>query len=751
MWAWGYNNYGQLGNGTTATSLVPVRVGSSTDWQDVSAGYITTIAIKTNGTVWAWGYNGYGQFGNNTTSGSPITTPTNVSTPSPTITNPLGTGWAKIKMTGYRGGMNGDYTVGLKTDGTLWAWGYNGWGQLGDGTTTQRLTKVQVAANPTDAAYGKTWLDFALGDSEIHAVAADGTLWGWGSNSLGEVGDGTNTERHSPVQISPERDWKAVGAAWYASTIAIKTDGSAWGWGGDGAASNVALGNASNIPVRTPTRIGNGNNWIGAAGAYNSIYLLSGTVTPPVTPAVAVAGQLWTSGRGLYGELGNGTTSDRFSMGLADSSTNWTAISGGNAHYLGLKAQTGSGETNSLWTWGYGANGQLGNGANTQANSPVKVGTSNDWGKISAGVEHSLAIKSYTGNTGGDLYSWGTNTYGQLGRTNTPLNTPQKIGTARWLEVATRQYHNLGIQADGSLWAWGRNDYKQLGMSPTSNTNQPTPVKINVLKADGVTPVQWSKVYTGGGTSYAIDTDGKLWSWGSEPGNVNGGNLGLGGNIITQPQPKKINEDTWKSFSSSIYWDGTYYTESDFAIRTDGTLWGWGYNVYWSNTGGLGDGTASFRNVPTLISPDTDWVKVTGGMTSAAIKTDGTLWMWGSQYYACTGNTGGKYTTPTRCGDGKAYTDVAATTGSLIALTGTITNPAANGIVSTEGNLWTGGLGALGKLGNGTSGINQQALKPILDGDDWREVKGGGYHGVGNKGSPPQAAGYSLLKQNCLF
>ena len=223
LWAWGYNAYGQLGDGTTTNRHSPVQIGTGTDWAKVEAGKEYTVAIKTDGTLWAWGANYSGQLGDGTTTWrySPVQIGSD-------------TNWAKVAA--------GDrYTVAIKTDGTLWAWGDNYYGQLGDGTRTTRYSPVQIGT-------GTNWAKVAAGGAHTIAIKTDGTLWAWGYNYYGQLGDGTTTNRTSgPVQIGTGTNWAKVAAGWY-HTVAIKTDGTLWAWGSNG---DGQLGDGSTATNRT--------------------------------------------------------------------------------------------------------------------------------------------------------------------------------------------------------------------------------------------------------------------------------------------------------------------------------------------------------------------------------------------------------------------------------------------------------------------------------------------------------------------
>ena len=199
LWTWGYNGLGQLGtNNTTSYSSPVTTVAGGTNWKQVASVSQHTAAIKTDGTLWTCGYNGFGQLGtNNTTSYS-----------SPVTTVGGGTNWKQVAGGYYQ-------TVAIKTDGTLWTWGYNGYGQLGTNNSTYYYSPV------TTVGGGTNWKQVAGGYTHTAAIKTDGTLWTWGYNSAGQLGTNDTTSYSSPVTtVAGGTNWKQV-AGGYFHTVAI--------------------------------------------------------------------------------------------------------------------------------------------------------------------------------------------------------------------------------------------------------------------------------------------------------------------------------------------------------------------------------------------------------------------------------------------------------------------------------------------------------------------------------------------------
>ena len=240
LWTWGRWIYGSLGRTDAISRSSPVQVGALTNWLEVSCGDYHMLSLKTNGTLWAWGQNSDGQLGLNIAS--------TINRSSPVQIGSLTT-WSKVSA-------GGDTSAAIQTNGTLWTWGFNGQGQLGlNDITTKRSSPVQVGALTN-------WSEIAVGTTHMLAIKTDGTLWAWGNNGNGELGDNTVDWKSSPVQIGALVNWSKVSASSASSgdffSMAIKTDGTLWAWGNN---SFGQLGNGTVIKRSSPVQIGSNTTW----------------------------------------------------------------------------------------------------------------------------------------------------------------------------------------------------------------------------------------------------------------------------------------------------------------------------------------------------------------------------------------------------------------------------------------------------------------------------------------------------------
>ena len=274
VWTWGNNAYGQLGNGTTTNSSTPVQVSGLSGVTEVAAGNYHTLALKSDGTVWDWGLNNAGQLGTGTTTNS--STPVQVSGLSGVIAIAGG------GLPGYAG-----HSLALKSDGTVWAWGYGKHGQLGQGSNSSSLTPVEVSGLTGVVA-------IAANGDDSYALKSDGTLWAWGDNSYGQLGNtSAGHTSNVPVQVAIS-SVSSIGAGATAA-YAVKTDGTVWAWG-DNNTGQLGDGAACGKTCTTPVQVSNLTSPTLVTGGY--VHAL----------AALPDGTVWAWGSNTYGQLGNGTT-----------------------------------------------------------------------------------------------------------------------------------------------------------------------------------------------------------------------------------------------------------------------------------------------------------------------------------------------------------------------------------------------------------------------------------------------------------
>jgi alpha-tubulin suppressor-like RCC1 family protein len=398
-------------------AIVLRHAASAADVVSIWGGARSTLVLKSDGTVWTWGANFSGKLGIGLDQAglARMLVPAEVHGPgNVSYLNPM-----KAALAGEV------HNLAVAYDGTVWAWGNNMFGQLGNGTTNAASTPVQVSLLSSVTA---------LGGRGYHSLAiqADGSVWAWGWNSTGELGNGTTNSTLVPVQVLGLTNPAAVSGG-YKYSIALMTNGTVFQWG-----HGRVIGN-SYTPVQTPGL----SNIIAISGGWDHAL------------ALASNGTVWAWGQNGVGEIGDGTTSNRTTPVLVTDLTNIVAVSGGDWHSSALASD------GTVWKWGRNDVGQLGNGASDGAGNFIP---------------HPIPAKIQFDNNGAPF--------------------------SNVVMVAARDWHNIAVKSDGSVWQWGANDQGQCGDNTTIDRWRP--VQVNGLgprvgrfltllpSAPGITDLRWS-------------------------------------------------------------------------------------------------------------------------------------------------------------------------------------------------------------------------------------------------------------------
>jgi alpha-tubulin suppressor-like RCC1 family protein len=762
LFNWGQNSGGRLGDGTSINRSFPTQIGSETWSKPMSTtNNFGSAAIDSNGFLFTWGQAAYGQLGNSSVSrSSPVVIgETLISTTTPIQLEVDAINLCDNYLKSISVGAN--HTAYIRSDGALFTLGLNSNGQLGDGTTFNRSSPVQIGTS--------SWTQVSAGFEHTSAIRSDGKLFTWGSNSFGQLGRGDIISISSPVQVG-FTNWTQVSSGRF-HTLALMEYQTApsrfenrlfvWGRNNYG---QLGLGDTSSRS--SPNVVGSlsGPNWSKiSSGGYHSA-------------AIRSDGSLFAWGNNGIGQLGLGDRINRSSPVQVDSSV-WSQVSLGISHTLAIRSDNklfgwGSGsfgqnglvtepkEWNSfaakrnfvqaidtdgkLWAWGINYSGRIGNESTQNIFSPVQIGSSS-WTSVGTGIisSHASAIRS-----DGALFVWGRNNIGQIGDgTLIDKSSPVQIGNESWTSVSNGLSHTIAIRSDGTLWAWGRGNEGQLGLGDTSPRSSPTQVGTS----------SWTQISCGYSASAAIRSDGKLFVFGQTPN----------GWVVGSNSPVQVGNETWTKVEIG--------SESILAIRSDGLLFAWGRNVF----GEIGDGTSVSKSSPVQIGNDT-WIDIgAGSLFSTAIRSDYKLFSWGrnvegqlgdgsttsrsspvqvgtnlwsnvnvgaggvvakelstNYLYAwagigMSGNNGGtSSTTPVLVGNSAGNSDVPSQIGNdSWSFVGSGANSNHSLGIKTDGSLFAWGLNTSGQLGDGTF---SNRSSPVQIGNAiWQQVGTGQAHTIG--------------------
>jgi alpha-tubulin suppressor-like RCC1 family protein len=572
VWAWGANGAGQLGNGNTMTRTTPAAVPGLTGVVAIAAGSSHTVALKSDGTVWAWGNNNYGQLGIGNFYPYSRATPAVVPDLSGVIAIAAGFG----------------HTLALKSDGSVWAWGWNDFGQLGDGTRTWDPPYGRATPGIVPDLTGV--IAIAAGFAHSVAFKSDGSVLAWGLNSNGQLGDGSSYDHATPAIVSSLTGVTAI-AAGSAHTFALKSDGSVWAWGSNGSGE---LGNGSILQVYPASVPGLAGVTAIASGAFHTI-------------ALKFDGTVLTLGDNRYGQLGDGSITTQEPYGRATPTavpglTGVIGLAAGSNHTAVLKSD------GSVLSWGNNMSSQLGDGSLQVRSVPAKVPGITSVIAVAAADLNTVALRA-----DGTVWTWGANWKGQLGDgTFTDRTTPAVVpGLSGVVAIDAGYMYTVALKSDGSVWAWGWNNYGQLGDGTTLGfyEGRPTPSQVK-----GLTSV--TAIAAGDYQTVALKSDGSVWAWGSIDS--------------AEPGPPSTVPIVVPGITGVIaIASGTSHT---MALKSDGSVWTWGSN----SSGQLGNGSMppysqhDRTTKPAAVPGLAGVIAIAAGDgRSVALDAKGIVWTWG--------------------------------------------------------------------------------------------------------------------------
>ncbi len=623
--AWGRGSSGALGDGNTndAAAPVPVQLPTGVVATKIAAGNGFALALTSDGKVYAWGDDSTGELGNGTLSNTGSATPVQVQFP------------ASATVTDLSAGQ--DFAVALTSLGTVFAWGDNNTGQLGDGTTTMRTTPY-----PTNIPGGSAVSSVAAGADDAYAVTGGGSVLAWGAGTAGQLGNGGQTSSAAPVYVTLPSGVSVrtvAGGGGYA--LAVTTGGGllAWGGGGNG---DLGTGNAANqltpAPVPFPT----------------GVVISSATAGSGFSAAVTASGAEYAWGLNSYGQLGDGTSTTRLAP-VAVAVPNGVRVqsaSAGGQHQLLLTplpptvthvspavAPTAGGTSVTLAGTGFsGATTvRFGTAAATiNSVSPTSItvtapsgaaGTVDIQVTTLAGTSPVTTVDrfSWIGRSA-SIVGWGSDQWEQLGDSGTAQTVPAPVRAVTVASkvvpssVALGQLAGYGISSTGAVYAWGDNSYGELGNGTT--TSSATPVKVALPAGVVVTAVTASDY-----DAYALTSTGQVYAWGyNQEGQLGNGTTTTSDSPVLVHLPSGTKVAQVSAGSSQA-----------LARTSTGKVLGWGYNA----DGELGNGTTDGADVPTAVhlpSGVTITQIAAGYYHSLALTSTGRVLAWGYNFFGGIGD-----------------------------------------------------------------------------------------------------------------
>ena len=559
------------------------------------------------------------------------------------------------------------HVLAVLSDGTVRAWGFNSDGEMGNGTTTAQYTPVNPGLSNIKAV--------AAGGYHSLALTAAGTIQAWGTNSNGELGDGSLVQRTSPVLVSGTMKYRAI-AGGGSHSLAITWTGGVQAWGSD---SNGQLGNdALAVSKNTPVTVSGITNALSIAAGWN--HSLAGLAD----------GSLRTWGWNGSSQLGDGTIIDRYTP-IQPSAIAVTRVFAGYQHsgYLRIDSLVA--------TWGSNSHGQCNRSpiSDPVVTTPMSISRPHNFRASGSGFgNHTLYVAD-----DGTVRGWGNNSNGQIGNGTSGTNQITEVTTTtNWsLDAITAidagRGHGIALKADGTVWTWGSDTNGELGDDATQ-ANKSTPVQVSGLS--GVVAIAAGSYH-----NLALTCNGTMWSWGQDTY----GQLGNDTALVNQFIPVQTGASYCRAIGAGAY--------HSLAVRYDGYVYAWGYNVY----GQLGDGTVVNQPTPLLLSSLTNMVAVDGGAYhSVGLQANGVVYAWGYNGVGSIGN--GTTTSP-------QLTPYAAIGGVVSIAAGAYHCAVTKG----DGGMYSVGYDVFGQLGDSAALANQLNYVLVSTTPSRKKVSSGGDNG----------------------
>ena len=655
VWAWGRNEMGQLGDGTTNDSYLPKKALGVSNVKKIAAGYQYSVALKNDGTVWVWGWRA-------TSQSRPYRVPRLDSIVNLYSDSDANNGLGSLYLVRSDGTLwywpiyyvhygyeptqrysdvpniiafakGTDHRLLLTSDGSVWAQGNNESGQLGVGDTSGHSEPVQVTGI-------SEVVSIVAGAQYSLALKSDGTVWMWGKTSHGDL--------VLPLAVSNLTEIVAIFPCSYDGCLALRSDGTVLRWWRNPAAG-VRLELTGVFSLATGTsglnlaQMRDGTVWAWGTNDYGQLGIPHNLLSFSENPiqikqlnegfravaagkehslAVKSDGTVWAWGGNSFGQLGDGTRINRSSPVRIHGLTDIVSVAASN-HSLALR------NDGTLWAWGANNRGQLGDGTRIDRSNPVKVGELTGIAAVSAGEAHSLAVKN-----DGTLFAWGRNSSGSLGDgTSIDKYSPVVVpGLSNVIRAAAGYNHSLACKADGTVWAWGDNSRGQLGDGTRLNVKR-TPVAVSGLSDanDVAAGMYFSLAKTHYPNPHWPNGLNAVWGWG----------VNDFGQLAVEPSTEHILpvRSIETNFEPLISAGDTYSTRTSgpiLAINPWSVFWwvgGWGRN------GDNDEFVASSGSVKGL--PEDIYIATDAGSThSMAVSSDGSIWAWGNNHQYQLGNGG---------------------------------------------------------------------------------------------------------------